>query len=227
MRSATPIVHVDVPPQPRSLPEKALLWATAHGYGNCANGDATRFPEALAAIKARQNAFKNDRGAAFRSLATFTDAARNSLDRIWVLDPYLLKPEAGGDWRQNIEAIMKWIPKETATRCVRLLTSSQGGVVERDMASQFSEQKKKINNHRRYQVPITIEVKYTLNRSFPYVHDRFAIVDDELWHFGATVGGLHPDVSAASRGWSAREHRAVEFFEMAWQGDRDLMGKGK
>ena len=34
---------------------------------------------------------------------------------------------------------------------------------------------------------------------FPYVHDRFAIIDSELLHFGSTVGGLHPDVSAATR----------------------------
>lgn len=48
------------------------------------------------------------------------------------------------------------------------------------------------------------------------VHDRFAIVDDELWHFGATVGGAHRSVTAYSRGWDTRTTRAGEFFEEAW-----------
>ena len=48
------------------------------------------------------------------------------------------------------------------------------------------------------------------------VHDRFAIIDDELWHFGATVGGSHRSVTAYSRGWSAQATRAGEFFEEAW-----------
>jgi hypothetical protein len=50
-------------------------------------------------------------------------------------------------------------------------------------------------------------------------HDRFAIVDDELWHFGATVGGAHPSVNAFSRGWSASVTKAEEHFDHLW-GDR-------
>lgn len=48
------------------------------------------------------------------------------------------------------------------------------------------------------------------------VHDRFALIDDELWHFGATVGGAHRSINAYSRGWDAGETRAMEFFEEAW-----------
>lgn len=47
-------------------------------------------------------------------------------------------------------------------------------------------------------------------------HDRFAIVDDELWHFGATVGGCHPSINAFSRGWSANETRAEDYFFHLW-----------
>ena len=46
--------------------------------------------------------------------------------------------------------------------------------------------------------------------------DRFAIVDDGLWHFGSTVGGGHPGLTAASGPWSASDTRAVEFFEECW-----------
>ncbi|CAB3755441.1 hypothetical protein LMG29542_02595 [Paraburkholderia humisilvae] len=48
------------------------------------------------------------------------------------------------------------------------------------------------------------------------LHDRFAIVDDELWHFGATVGGCHPSINAFSRGWSATETRAEAYFFHLW-----------
>ncbi|MCY4486025.1 MAG: hypothetical protein OXF11_02785 [Deltaproteobacteria bacterium] len=57
----------------------------------------------------------------------------------------------------------------------------------------------------------------TLDRHrFPFLHDRFAIVDGALWHFGATVGGGHPGVTAASGPWSEAETRARHFFEECW-----------
>lgn len=69
-----------------------------------------------------------------------------------------------------------------------------------------------------------IEVRFTLTQNFDYIHDRFAIIDDELWHFGATVGGFHSQVSAATRGWRASDHGAVDFFELAWNA-KPQMGK--
>ena len=33
------------------------------------------------------------------------------------------------------------------------------------------------------------------------IHDRFAVLDDEIWHFGGTVGGINPQLTAYSRGW--------------------------
>jgi hypothetical protein len=51
------------------------------------------------------------------------------------------------------------------------------------------------------------------------LHDRFAIVDDELWHFGATVGGAHRSVNAFSRGWSAKETGALQYFFELWGDD--------
>lgn len=70
-----------------------------------------------------------------------------------------------------------------------------------------------------------IEIRFTLNTEFPYIHDRFAIIDNELWHFGATVGGLHNKVNAATRGWDADFHDAIRFFEIVWKGDNDACRK--
>lgn len=65
----------------------------------------------------------------------------------------------------------------------------------------------------------TVEWKTTLERAGTAildVHDRFAVVDDQLWHFGATVGGAHRSVNAFSFGWDAAAARAKEFFEEVW-----------
>ena len=47
---------------------------------------------------------------------------------------------------------------------------------------------------------MNIDIKFNLTTNFDHIHDRFAIIDDELWHFGATVGGFHSQVSAAQEG---------------------------
>ena len=33
------------------------------------------------------------------------------------------------------------------------------------------------------------------------LHDRFVLIDDEIWHFGWTVGGIEPLLTAYSGGW--------------------------
>ena len=65
-----------------------------------------------------------------------------------------------------------------------------------------------------------VEVQWssTLDKnSFPFLHDRFAILDGALWHFGSTVGGGHPGLTAVSGPWPAIETRAVAFFDECWR----------
>ena len=65
----------------------------------------------------------------------------------------------------------------------------------------------------------TVEVHWKNDldkRRFPHLHDRFAIVDGALWHFGSTVGGGHHTLTAASGPWSAAETGAKQFFEQCW-----------
>lgn len=44
------------------------------------------------------------------------------------------------------------------------------------------------------------------------IHDRFAIMDGEIWHCGAAVGGMHGSLSAVTRGWQDTENRMKTFF---------------
>ena len=94
---------------------------------------------------------------------------------------------------------------------VRLLTGSCPGAV------QWCIRVRRQLGHRGGRVAPDVEWKTSLAVApVLNVHDRFAIVDDELWHFGATVGGAHRSVNAFSRGWDASTTRAAEFFDEAW-----------
>ncbi|MBS1972641.1 MAG: hypothetical protein JSU04_20200 [Bdellovibrionales bacterium] len=55
--------------------------------------------------------------------------------------------------------------------------------------------------------------EYSKN-TFP-IHDRFALLDNELWHFGSTVGGGYPGVGAATRGWDSEKF--VKIFKNLWE----------
>ena len=51
---------------------------------------------------------------------------------------------------------------------------------------------------------------------FPYAHDRFAIADEKLWHFGHTVGGGGRAMTAMTGAWDAVLTEAQRFFRQAW-----------
>lgn len=51
---------------------------------------------------------------------------------------------------------------------------------------------------------------------YPYPHDRFVVVDEQLWHFGFAAGGSGRCLSAASGPWSAAAQGAFDFFEEVW-----------
>jgi hypothetical protein len=214
-----------LPVIPRSLPNKAILWAAQPGHGDLPNGDSSRFPD-LNAIMARKYCEEPS------PLATFSVAVSQALDRVWIVDPYFMQPDAGNR-QQRIDQILSWLPEDRfVAGDVRFLTRSHNTNdnpgVDLDISKQLSEHAGRINRWRDHSsgVKCSIEARYNLVQNFDHLHDRFAIIDDELWHFGATVGGFHVQVSAATRGWSAVEHGAEEFFKMAWDA-KSIVGKGK
>jgi phosphatidylserine/phosphatidylglycerophosphate/cardiolipin synthase-like enzyme len=205
------------------VPDKAIFWAAEKGYGNLNNGDSNRFP-GMAAIVARKSADQPN------PLATFGAAVSQAQERVWVIDLYFLEPEKGEGSRQNrISQILNWMPDTMSANDIRILTKSHNigtnKKVDSDLTLQFQEHANIINSCRSKGAgQCVIELRFTLKENFDYVHDRFAIIDDELWHFGATVGGFHSQVSAATRGWRASEHGAEEFFNLAWN-TRSQTGK--
>jgi phage terminase large subunit-like protein len=128
-------------------------------------------------------------------------------------------PSAKVSIERHIEQILQWFHAHLAASDIRILTGSPREV-SKEILMRFEECSENINRSAHRRMKCNIEIRTHLKKDFNCVHDRFAIVDEELWHFGATVGGFHPSVSAASRGWLATEHGAVEFFEEAWSSRR-------
>ena len=212
-----PPLSVDVSP-PVSLPrlEPQILWPSVLGWGDDEGSDSSKFPS-LSAIKARLTATPT------APLTAFVEAARTAQARVYVLDDYLFKPMEGQSMQSRYDQILSWFPDGLIANDIRLLTNAhkEDAAIVRD----FNVRAGAINQalSRRGGL-VKIEVRFSLGKRFPYVHDRFSVIDNELWHFGATVGGLHNQVNAASRGWNAEMHDAIRFFEDAWKGDHAPRG---
>lgn len=203
----------------RRVPSPQILWPTAVSYGdNVTSGDdSVRFP-GLTAIKARKSA------AEVSMLNAFLKAAGDAQDRIWIIDDYLFKTREGKPLQIRIDQVLSMFPLSLVANDVKILTNAVENEMD-NIKAQLSGLADDINALSKYRKgTATFEVRFTLGTDFPHIHDRFAVVDDELWHFGATVGGLHDLVNAASRGWRIQDHGALEFFELAWNGDTDHKG---
>ena len=100
---------------------------------------------------------------------------------------------------------------------VRLLTG-RGHLPEQERKGLANMLTESCNEGRLDNLQVEARWSATLDRrGFPFLHDRFAIVDGALWHFGSTVGGGHRGLTAASGPWPAVKSRAIIFFEECWR----------
>ncbi|MBB5607227.1 MULTISPECIES: hypothetical protein [unclassified Janthinobacterium] len=177
----------------------------------CERGGSTHFPRDIDTIGARK------RAPAPQPLYAFRYAVMNAVKRIWVMDKYFLAPEEKRKPDERIITVLDWLHAKLVASDIRILTA-QHDEITAEFLQLFKDKENYINTMQaRRDTRCLIEINTCLTRGPIDVHDRFAIVDDELWHFGATVGGFHASVSAASRGWSAEDVGAVNFFELVWE----------
>ena len=185
----------------RPFPAKEILWGSQEG-------GQTLFPTSIAAYERK---YSNDPV----PMQEFGKAVSDAQERVWIVDEYLLMPDSGKPARR-IEQILTWLPLWLAASDIRLLTKHHKEVDDDDL-KKFRQHAQAINDYAtRRGKECRVDVRMHLTRDCDYIHDRFAIIDDELWHFGGTVGGFHSKVSAASRGWRASDHGAISFFEEIW-----------
>lgn len=55
-------------------------------------------------------------------------------------------------------------------------------------------------------------LKTEKNSSMVDVHDRFALIDKEIWHFGAAIGAMHRSLNAFSGPWEDKDDEMKGFF---------------
>lgn len=207
----------DISKPEREIPNKEILWAVQQGcnFDNTINKDSSCFPKFEAILQ------RNSMQKSAHPLNSFGKAISNAYDRIWIIDPYFLKPDKGTQ-NERIDIIIDWlIQPDMLASDIKILTANHGNTEKEknDILEKFKEFEALINHERlksKNGNGCNIEILFTLTKNFNYIHDRFAIIDNELWHFGATVGGFHSSVNAATRGWSASDHGAIVFFELVW-----------
>ena len=213
MKNFGPRVQVSSRPE-RELPERQIFWGSE-------GGGSMRFPQNEQEIFERKYAMHP------APLTEFGFAVAAALDRVWIIDQYLFIPEGAKGAqtddrvRNRVEAILDWFPVSIEAIDIRFLTKPHNEVTP-EIIGELRLREDRINSYsaRRSQ-KCRIDVRYHLTTKFDHIHDRFAIIDNELWHFGGTAGGFLASVSASSRGWNASDHGAIAFFEMAWRaGDK-------
>ncbi|WP_084488310.1 hypothetical protein [Pseudomonas sp. CFII64] len=194
-----------VPARPeRPFPKTEILWGSQ-------DGGSSRFPDGMEAVSLRR--FSGDP----TPLKAFGRAVSEAVERVWIVDEYFLMPDNKIPPKTRINKILEWLHVDLVASDIRILTKPHQEI-DSDMISEFQKRADEINKRpARKLKQCCIDVRTHLKDRFDYVHDRFAVVDDELWHFGGTAGGFHAKVSAASRGWRASDHGAIEFFELAWR----------
>ncbi len=158
---------------------------------------------------------RRKRGEAVTWLPIFKKHVMSAIERVLIVDTYLL---CGGE--RSEDEILSWFPDTLMAHDVRIACGGlKAGRDERRFVTDLADRAAAINKRKSASGTraTTIKLKLTHDPSaFPFVHDRFAVVDDELWHFGATVGGLHHSVNAVTRGWSATAVKAVQIFGEVW-----------
>ena len=186
-------------PEPPTAPQ--LLWPSIEFGREIRNKDIFFFP-GRSDVYHRRLAHRNGRKL---GLVAFEKAVNAAMRHILVLDPHF----------DNIgaNALELGLIGSQASD-IRLLT----GPVQKAKELLRRKLTEAINLDRDSGLLVEVQWAPTLDRrSFPFLHDRFAIVDGSLWHFGSTVGGGHPSLTAASGPWSASQTRAKEFFEECWR----------
>ena len=180
-----------------------LLWPSIRYGKGMERHDATHFPDADA-IRDRRDFITAGNEL---SLRAFEEAVVGAEVHVFVLDHHFDKQ--GAD-------ILGGALVLSQVRDVRLLTG-RGSLAETDREELENVLTQSCNEERHDRRPVAVRWRATLSTDrFPFLHDRFAIIDEGLWHFGATVGGGYPRLTAVSGPWSARATRAIDFFQECW-----------
>ncbi|MXP25187.1 hypothetical protein GRI39_03905 [Altererythrobacter indicus] len=164
--------------------------------------------------------FDRNRGLADREFLSWDDhgndpaisplfqEAVGSAKEVWIVDGYL------GETLDLADMLFKIVTLADVEQ-VRIITAAK------QEAASLEELVTKWNSSARRSGHIEILTLPKRDSGFGALpHDRFALVDGILWHWGATVGGGFSGQNACSFGWSATRRGAVAWFEKMWEQSR-------
>lgn len=125
--------------------------------------------------------------------------------RVWIVDGYLSdEPDVADE--------LFFIVTIANVEQTRVITSRQDRWEEvRRLAEQYNSDSRRSGQ---------IELCFIASREKGFgalPHDRFALVDGILWHWGATVGGGYSGINACSYGWSSARRGVSTWFDKLWE----------
>ncbi len=215
MMAIRPRIQIQPSERPsRPLPEKQILRPP------CYQGDdSLLFPNTSQIYSRRNTCDIHD-----FLIDVFFEAMSNALERVLIVDNYFFKPYEGKgdnedeklDDRINI-LLLPMESRNFQASEVKILSGCDANETQKSLQAKLHSRAHQINLKFPRPIgspPLSIEFKTLPDR---LVHDRFAIIDDELWHFGGTVGGFEKQFSVASRGWRSSEYGADTLFHNIWR----------
>ena len=114
-------------------------------------------------------------------LDDFSTAILQANSRIWIMDPHF-------DHKVGLRCL--WVSLcYTEASEVKIISHED---FEGEWINKLEEE---------FDVSMTIKLEW--RKGFFQLHDRFAIIDNQFWHFGSTVGGGFYKYGAATSGWSS------------------------
>jgi hypothetical protein len=203
--------------------EPRLLWTyRGESYGTT----RTEFPE-LQAVFDRRNSHdpsKHDPEAYQKRclqfcLKEFLKSISYSTEHLLIVDPYF------GRSVQNDRSTSLPVVREALSfsrvNMVRIVSHACEKRIEVLQSLRKARTPKELNRKEEADIRWRVMKSPRSGSQKSPLHDRFAVVDEELWHFGGDVGVAHPALTITSRGWDAREKRAVSFFDELWNGAQE------
>jgi hypothetical protein len=161
-----------------------------------------------------------------RQLLPFLEAIRKAEQLLWIIDKNFLQKKKVSS-QNGIDTIFEAVSVSNV-QDIKIIAMPGGS----ETPSAEDEVKRLKNARRNYKsgqerLPIAICTNLDKQTS-SLIHDRFAIVDNVLWHFGSDVGGRDAALNAVSLGWDAGDTNAKSFFSDLWEKLRcDYVRRGK
>lgn len=125
--------------------------------------------------------------------------------RVWVIDGYLSDEP---DVAEELFLIVTGADVEQT----RVITSRQ------DRWDEVRRCAERYNTESRRSARIELGFVSSREKGFGALpHDRFALVDEVLWHWGATVGGGYSGINACSYGWNGSFRGVSRWFDELWE----------